>query len=357
MRLRARRWCTLVAGAFLAPGVAGAQARDAWLQKGIVAYEQLDYAVAVALFRRQLVAEAPGAGGAESDSARTTTLMYLGASELFGGRQDSAVAAFRRLVLLEPGFQPNPLTFPPEVTDLFHHVRRDTRAVALKADRTTDIAVGRDRFTARLVASAYQTVEVAIALENGSPVRVLYTGPIGDTLPVTWDGRDAVGTIVAAGAYWLRVNARAPSGESVRFLQLPLTVRRLERDTLPFPPPPADSLLRPERREAGPALGALATGALVSGAVVVLPSLTAGGASPTPARFVVAGAVSLSGVTAFLLRRPGRVIPENVRANEAVRDAWRRQVEFVKRANAERRREVRLVIDTGTPHVIAADAP
>jgi hypothetical protein len=134
-------------------------------------------------------------------------------------------------------------------------------------------------------------------------------------------------------------------------------VRRLARDTIPLPPPPADSLFRPERAAQGPALGALATGALVSGAVLVLPSVTAGGAQPSGARFVVAGAVSVSGIAAFLLHRSSRPIPENVRANRALRDAWLEHVDIVKRQNAERRREVRLVIEAGTARVIEADAP
>src|SRR2546425_2515166 len=333
---------------------AAAQALDGRLRPGIRAYEQLDYAVAAVLLRRELAAGAPGA---LPDSERAAALVYLGATELFRGRQDSAVAAFQRLVLLRPGFRPDPLTFPPEVTDLFRQVRRGTRAVALEVPRTTDIAVGQQRFAARLVASAYHTVDVAVTLESGSPVRTLYAGPIGDSLRVAWDGRDTAGAIVAGGAYWLRVSSRAPAGTAVRYVQLPLTVRRVEPDTLPLPPPPADWLLRRERLPAGPGLSALAAGVLVSGAVLALPSVAAPGSKPSGARFAVAGAVSLTGVVTFLMRRPGRLIPENARANQEVRDAWQRRVRAVQLENVARRQAVRLVIDAGTPHVIEAEAP
>src|SRR3989441_8103514 len=179
------------------------QALDGRLRPGIRAYEQLDYPVAAVLLRRELAAGAPGAPGALPDSERAVALVYLGATELFRGRQDSAVAAFQRLVLLRPGFRPDPLTFPPEVTDLFRQVRRGTRAVALEVPRTTDIAVGQQRFAARLVAIAYHTVDVAGTPESGSPVRTLYAGPIGDSLRVAWDGRDTAGATTTSGAYLL----------------------------------------------------------------------------------------------------------------------------------------------------------
>src|SRR2546425_2510105 len=290
---------------------AAAQARDGRLRPGIRAYEQLDYAVAAVLLRREVAAGAPGAPGALPDSERAAALVYLGATELFRGRQDSAVAAFQRLVLLRPGFRPDPLTFPPEVTELFRQVRRGTRAVALEVPRTTDIAVGKQRFAARLVASAYHTVAVAVTLENGSPVRTLYVGPIGDSLLVAWDGRDTAGAIVAGGAYWVRGRSPAAAGAAGGYVPGPLTVRRARPHTLPPPPAPADWLLRRERQPAGPGLSALAAGVLVSGAVLALPSLAAPGSKPRGARFAVAGARSLPGVVAFLMRRPGRPVSQD----------------------------------------------
>jgi hypothetical protein len=340
-------WCA-------APRAAATQIRDGWLRQGIGAYEQLDYPIAAAVLRRGLAADAPGA---LPDSDRALALVYLGASELFRGRPDSAVAAFQRLVLLRPAFRPDPLTFPPEVTDLFRQVRRDTRAVAIELPRTTPIEVGHQRFAARLIASAYHTVDVVITFEDGRAVRLLYSGPIGDSLPVWWDGRDASGAIVAAGSYWLRVSSRTAGGAAVRFIEVRLDVRRIDRDTLALPSPPADSLLRPERWAAGPGLGALATGAVISGAVVALPTLVASGAQPSSARFVVAGAVSLTSVVAFVLRRPGRLIPENAQANRELRATWQRQVQAVRLENAERRQAVRLVIDAGPPHIFEATAP
>jgi len=349
---RPTTWCLAVVGVWCAaPRGAAAQSRDGWLRQGIGAYEQLDYPIAAAVLRRGLAADAPSA---LPDSSRTVALVYLGASELFRGRADSAVAAFRRLVLFRPAFQPDPLTFPPEVTDLFRRVRRDTRAVAIDLPHTTAIDIGLQRFGARLIASAYHTVDVDITLEDGRALRRLYAGPIGDSLPVWWDGRDAA---VASGAYWLRVSSRTVAGATVRFIQVRLDVRRIDRDTLALPAPPADSKFRPERLSAGPGVGALATGAVISGAVVALPTLVASGARPSSARFVVAGTVSLTSIVAFVLRRPGRAIPENAQANRDVRAAWQRQLQAVRLANAERRQAVRLVIEAGPPHVIEANAP
>jgi len=348
-------WCLALVAVWCGTARSAAtQAREGWLRQGIGAYEQLDYPIAAAVLRRGLAAEA---SEPLADSNRTVALVYLGASELFRGRQDSAIAAFRRLVLFRPAFRPDPLTFPPEVTDLFRQVRRDTRAVAIDLPPTTAIEVGRQRFAARLLASAYHTVDVGLMLEDGRPVRLLYAGPISDSLPVSWDGRDAGGAIVASGAYWLRVSSRTATGATVRFIEVRLDVRRIDRDTLALPAAPADSLFRPERLSRGPGLSALATGAVITGAVVALPTLVASGARPSNARFAVAGAVSLTSVVAFVLRRPGRPIPENVQANRDIRAAWQRQLQAVQLENAERRQTVRLVITAGPARVIEANAP
>src|SRR5207302_1686030 len=89
---------------------------------------------------------------------------------------------------------------------------------------------------------------------------------------------------------------------------------------------PADSLWRRERRAAGPALRALASGAVVSAAVLALPSVAAQGSKPGGARFAVAGAVTLTGVVSFLMRRPGQLISDNARANRDRRGGAARPV-------------------------------
>ena len=99
------------------PAQAGS-ARDA-LKHAIVAYQNLDFDLAATLLRRAVA-------GALSDSERVEALTYLGAAEHFRARPDSAAAAFRRLIRLAPGYQPDTLIFPPEVTSVFTEVKGRT---------------------------------------------------------------------------------------------------------------------------------------------------------------------------------------------------------------------------------------
>src|SRR5256885_784672 len=83
-------------------------------------------------------------------------------------------------------------------------------------------------------------------------------------------------------------------------------------------------------------------------AATALPAILANGENPTPARFVVGGAVSVAGIVGFLTHRAGRLIPANAAANQARRDTWRARAQAVGRENAERRRDVRLTVRAGT---------
>src|SRR2546426_7150335 len=76
-----------------------AQSASDLLGGGVRAYQALEYDAAAALLEESLGRDS-AAGLA--DSLRARALTYLGATELFRGQRDSAVATFRHLVLLNP---------------------------------------------------------------------------------------------------------------------------------------------------------------------------------------------------------------------------------------------------------------
>jgi hypothetical protein len=123
-----------------------------------------------------------------------------------------------------------------------------------------------------------------------------------------------------------------------------LDIKQEPPDTLPWPAPLTASALLPERLSAGPALHALAAGTLVGATVAVLPGLVARGSSGTDARFVVAAAVSLSGLAGFLSHHPGQPITANIRTNAAAHEAWQRRVDAVRAENISRRMNAKLVV-------------
>jgi len=84
------------------------------------AYRDLEFDAAARMLRRVLTP--PLAIGLD-DSGRARALTYLGAAEHYRGRQDSAIAVFRRLVALAPRHRPDTLIFPPEITRLYDAVR------------------------------------------------------------------------------------------------------------------------------------------------------------------------------------------------------------------------------------------
>lgn len=333
-------------GAVAAPRAMPAQAAADMLARGVRAYEDLELDGAAGLLLRALAV--PGAD-ALAPAAAARALMYLAATELLREHRDSAAAVARRLVLLDPRFRPDDLVFPPQVLALHEEARRATPAVIGHAPADTAIRTGAEELVVRLYASTFHDVAATLVAEDGRVVRNLYAGPIGDSLDLHWNGLDSSGTRpLPDGRYAITVNSLDRQRRVVRILRLPLEVTRPRIDTLPHPPPPADSLLLPERRPIGPGLRALAPAAFAGAAIVVLPSVVANGEDATGARFVVGGTVSIAGIVAFLSHHPGRSIPANVAHNRTLRDAWRRELAEVSRRNAERSREV-IGVRTGAP--------
>ena len=325
-----------------------AQSASDLLAGGVRAYQALEYDAAAALLERSLGRDS--AVGL-ADSLRARALTYLAATELFRGQRDSAVAAFRQLVLLNPRYRPDELIFPPQVTNLFQEVRRATRAIAVAVPPVTELRTRLERFTARVLASSLADVTVTLAREDGTPVRQLYSGPVADSLLVSWDGLTAAGAPADDGRYILRVTPRTPTADGPRARQVVLEVKQELPDTLAWPPPLTTPPLLPERASTGPAFRSLAAGLVAGAAVVALPSLMAQGKDATGARFAVGAAVGVSGLVGFFARRP-RPLEANVRANASQRDAWKRKLDLVKAENAARLRTMRLVVRAG-PETIA----
>ena len=337
-----------------APSALRAQSSDSVFAAGVRAYKSLEFDLAAWLLRRDL---AKGSAAGAPVAARAEGLVYLGAAELFRGRRDSAVAAFQRLVMLDPRYRPSRLVFPPEVTSLFDGVRLETKTVTVEVPRDTTMTPGPDAFGIWIIASSFQLVDVTLRYEDGAPFRSLYLGPIGDSLKVHWDGLDAAGALPPVNRVLLRVASRVPSGALAGIVQLPLELRLFRPDTLPWPSPPADTQFLPERAMSGTARRALLGGVVLSGAVAALPALVGGTDTPSGPRIAVAGTIGLAGLLGYVLHRPGRPLAANVRANQTLRDAWRRRVATTTAENARRRQDVRVVVRAGEPTTIQPRGP
>lgn len=339
------RWLgTLVLAALLGfPSVGVAQRPDP-LARSLAAYRDLDYDGAATALRAAIAAT--GAAGL-ADADRTRALMYLGATETFRGRRDAAIEAFRALLTMDVRYRPDELVFPPEVSTLFQETRIGLRAASVVVPAETEIRSTADRFPVRVYAASLHDIRVSIIDASGGPVRVLHDGAIGDSLELLWNGRDGLGRLRDAGPYRLLVTSRAPTGREERELIVPLTITRVDEDTLAMPAPLPESAFRTETAPATGGARYLATGLVGALAAVALPSVAGSGSDGGSLRFGVSAALGVAGILGFTRARQPRPIPENIEWNRRQRATWQQETDRVQRENALRRAATRLRIVAG----------
>jgi hypothetical protein len=346
------RRALIALGLFLLPQALAAQTPADYLASGIRAYQELEFDRAAGLLRR-------AADSVESlpphDAARV--LAYLGATEIFRERPDSARSAFGRLVRLDPRYRIDGLVFPPEVTGVFEAVRRSVRAIAVQLPETASFRAGEPGLVFDLFPSVLHTIRVEILNQNGDVARSLYSGLLGDSLRVEWDGRSAGGAPLPSGRYVLAFTSLDESRTALRVVRVPLTVALTLADTTPHPPPPLQSAFLPEREQSGPAVKALIGGVAAGIAVAVVPSLVASDAELSPTRFLVGASVSIAGLSTFFTLRPGRPIADNIAANERLRSDWRAAADSVARHNETLKRVATVFVQLGARQVVEREGP
>ena len=331
------------------PSTTSAQTASALVEQGIRAYAELEFEAAAASLRRALRATP----GVEIDNeAYGRALIYLAATQYYRDDPDSTEALFEQLVLFDTRQRPDPLVFEPGVTDIFEAVRRETKALTVVVPDRTEIGVRSGNLPVTLHASSFIGTVVEIFDRDSALTRLVYDGPVSDSLAITWDGLDSLGTRPPDGNYTLAITSRRPGGAALRSTRIPLDLFTIQRDTLAHPPPPTDSLFLPERTGRSQAIETLLGGLLMGGAVMLFPSAMASDADLMGTRFVVGGAMSVAGIVGFVTNRSGRVVPENVAANTALREDWDERVTTTVSENADRIASIRLVIEAGPARVV-----
>jgi hypothetical protein len=349
----------LVACALLAPASARAQSPTALLGQGVRAYQIREYDGAAWMLRRALAAE--GADGL-SNAETARALLYLTATEVARDQRDSALAAARRLILLDPRYRPDD-SFPQPVLAVYQEARRTAPSVSIRAAGDTAIRPGAETYVVRLGSSTSPDVTANVMNADGRVVRTIFSGTLRDTVDVRWNGLDGSGNVPPAGRYMIVVTPRerrggtASSSAATWTLKLPLELARPAVDTSPLPPAPPDSLFRPERGNSNAAVRALVPGVIAGVAIVALPKLVASGEDASKARLVVGGAVTIAGIAAFFSHHPGQRLPENEQYNRKLRETWQRNSQEIARRNADRLKQSRMIIRPGAPSLVTSETP
>jgi hypothetical protein len=325
------------------------------------AYAVREYDGGAWLLRRALAVDGSGAL-APSETARA--LIYLTAIEVARNQRDSALAAARRLIVIDPRYRPDNQTFPPQVIAVYQEARSSAPTVSIRASGDTAIRPGADNFVVRLAATTTPEVTASVTGTDGRVVRLLYSGTIRDSVDVRWNGLDGSGNPPAPGRYLIVVTPtareRRNAGTGARAswtLRLPLELARPTVDTTALPAAPPDSLFRPERGDMNGAMRALIPGVVAGAAIVVLPKIVASGEKASSARLIVGGTVTVAGIVAFLSHHPGQKLPGNERYNRNLREQYKRNAAEISRRNADRVRQSRMIIRPGAASLVTSETP
>ena len=338
----------LVCLAFTAahPGSVTAQTVNQLMNRGLQEYQDFNYEQA-----RDLLGQATDQLDKRSEDYRRVA-PYLAASYQFLGKPDSAAVTFTDLLIHNPRYRIDELTFPPQVWALFESVRRNTTAVDVEVPPQATILVNQNgMLTARAFVTARHYVLAEIQNSIGSRLTSLYRGWITDSLDLQWTPRNASGQPVPNGRYFLSVTSTDSIRREVRSVRIPLDVNLARTDTLAHPPPPSDSLFLPVRAPQLSGNMALLRGFGAAAAVFLGPAIVTSGATFTAPRIGVSLAAGLFGFLGLKSPPLGEPLPQNVDANQALVTSWENEVARIVDANQRRISNARMTIRSGPPQI------
>ena len=316
------------------PRAAPAQSPERALEQGIRAYRELEMESAGWLLRQAL------AGDRLAAPQRLTALGYLGAAEFYRDRLDSALAAYARLIRIEPYHQLDPLVFGPDVQAIFEEARQRTPMIEVSASRTS-FAPGEAGLPVRLRVNTPHVVVVTAETVNGTVLDTVFRERVRDRATAYWDAAGAPGVRPPVGGFVIGIASLDARGRVSRRVTLPVNVTRSPENPLDAPERP---VMLPGRRPAGPAFMRLGVGIAAATAAYFVTGAVTDAKGP---QIALAVAFTAAGVIGFWEVRPGKPLPDNVVANEVARKAWEARVGQVQRENQRRADGGTVTIEVG----------
>jgi hypothetical protein len=334
--------CLLV----LLAGPLAAQSRtEELLTRAEQLYDQLDIERALPILRQVV---SPASPFEVTPGQRVHAYVLLGASLVLGQMTDSAVLYFRAAIERDPFVDLDAQRFTRAQLAAFGDARRAAFAVGARPVVPARIDPRTERLTFAVVTTHDGALRVELRAGAGGEAVVLFDGPNAGLREVVWNGLVA-GRLAAAGRYELTVAGQSRLGSAVDTARVYFELRHetvaLE-DTLPALRP--DELF-PEQHPSSAARGDLLRGLGVAAGALLIPGIVSngrlgGGGEGRVLSGAVAGVGVVVGVAMFARGQRNRAIPENIATNTRSRAERAEKNEGVRRRNAERLAQAKLVI-------------
>jgi hypothetical protein len=276
---------------------ASAQANPEARERGITAYRELEFELAITQLHRAL--ELAASAGAP-EMSRAELLAYVGAAQVHLRRPSAAARAFQDALRLAPRFRIDTVTFPPAVTEAFEAARRRTAFVAAESAPDTTLVLGEDEASFRIYTSAPVSLRVDVCDAMARCPRLLFQGTVTDSVIVRWNGTGRDHETPLEGALELRVRPAASNGREV---SLPMMVTAWSDPVDPSAPAGA-----PQGSRRG-----LVTGVLIAAMTAALPSIVSRTERGTDLRLGVSATLLAAAIFGTPLRQPPVASPPSRR--------------------------------------------
>src|SRR5437667_4751350 len=222
--MRRSRLLLVLAAGFAKPVLAQAPApsQNATLRQALQAYDNVDFARAIALARRALLERMSG-----PDQARAYEL--LGFAYSATDSQVKAVDAFKQTILLDPDRELDPRRISPKITSLFYSALGQVLVVRqLKVDSARFVG-GQGSLPIRFTVAS--PARVRTRAESGDAALPVGPEVVPWTVNVRWPARLPNGDPVPAGDWLIVVDATA--GQNSFSASQPVRIVHGTVDTLP----------------------------------------------------------------------------------------------------------------------------
>ena len=336
--MRRSRLLLVLAAGFAKPVLAQAPApsQNATLRQALQAYDNVDFARAIALARRALLERMSG-----PDQARAYEL--LGFAYSATDSQVKAVDAFKQTILLDPDRELDPRRISPKITSLFYSALGQVLVVRqLKVDSARFVG-GQGSLPIRFTVTSPARVRTRAV--SGAASLLVDSAVVTGTVNVRWPARLPNGDPVPAGDWLIVVDATA--GQNSFSASQPVRIVHGTVDTLPhltslpgYQELPETEIAPQSWRPVG--LAFLYTGGALVG-TLGLESASLGSSSKRELG-IVGGAALVTGFVMMLRKPAARPAQGNILYNKLLHEQIARRNQDIATENVTRRQQVQLTI-------------